>query len=181
MWVHTDGVCVCLCVWCGTCSALMLFVSFVILSLSMSQAQDPQMLDQLSKNITRCGLSNSTLNYLRVCDPHLQNLCHEAAFHIFLFFLSWYCRTFSHVPSLSLSWSVFVNAAMFSWLRIQCTFYSENIWFYLGSCKLDSNFSCPEDVWDTCKSHVIGVTCPICQCWPSTEAVLQHALHTGHV
>lgn len=24
------------------------------------------MLDQLSKNITRCGLSNSTLNYLRV-------------------------------------------------------------------------------------------------------------------
>lgn len=30
------------------------------------QAQDPQMLDQLSKNITRCGLSNSTLNYLRV-------------------------------------------------------------------------------------------------------------------
>ncbi|TRY85037.1 hypothetical protein DNTS_026937 [Danionella cerebrum] len=32
-----------------------------------SQAQDPQMLDQLSKNITRCGLSNSTLNYLRLC------------------------------------------------------------------------------------------------------------------
>lgn len=28
--------------------------------------QDPQMLDQLAKNITRCGLSNSTLNYLRV-------------------------------------------------------------------------------------------------------------------
>lgn len=24
------------------------------------------MVDQLSKNITRCGLSNSTLNYLRV-------------------------------------------------------------------------------------------------------------------
>lgn len=24
------------------------------------------MLDQLAKNITRCGLSNSTLNYLRV-------------------------------------------------------------------------------------------------------------------
>ncbi|KAM9617607.1 LIM domain-binding protein 1 isoform X1 [Loxodonta africana] len=32
-----------------------------------TQAQDPQMLDQLSKNITRCGLSNSTLNYLRLC------------------------------------------------------------------------------------------------------------------
>ncbi|XP_078421340.1 LIM domain-binding protein 1-like, partial [Cetorhinus maximus] len=30
-------------------------------------SQDPQMLDQLSKNITRCGLSNSTLNYLRLC------------------------------------------------------------------------------------------------------------------
>lgn len=27
------------------------------------------MLDQLSKNITRCGLSNSTLNYLRVRVP----------------------------------------------------------------------------------------------------------------
>uniref|UniRef100_A0A8C6SXB3 LIM domain binding 1a n=1 Tax=Neogobius melanostomus TaxID=47308 RepID=A0A8C6SXB3_9GOBI len=26
-----------------------------------------QMLDQLAKNITRCGLSNSTLNYLRLC------------------------------------------------------------------------------------------------------------------
>lgn len=36
----------------------------------MYQAQDPQMLDQLSKNITRCGLSNSTLNYLRVSEPH---------------------------------------------------------------------------------------------------------------
>lgn len=31
-----------------------------------SSSQDPQMLDQLAKNITRCGLSNSTLNYLRV-------------------------------------------------------------------------------------------------------------------
>lgn len=31
-----------------------------------SSPQDPQMLDQLAKNITRCGLSNSTLNYLRV-------------------------------------------------------------------------------------------------------------------
>ncbi|KAJ8360288.1 hypothetical protein SKAU_G00168130 [Synaphobranchus kaupii] len=30
-------------------------------------AQDPQMLEQLSKNITRCGLPNSTLNYLRLC------------------------------------------------------------------------------------------------------------------
>ncbi|CAF91649.1 unnamed protein product, partial [Tetraodon nigroviridis] len=30
-------------------------------------SQDPQMLDQLAKNITRCGLSNSTLNYLRLC------------------------------------------------------------------------------------------------------------------
>ncbi|CAB1312414.1 unnamed protein product [Coregonus sp. 'balchen'] len=32
-----------------------------------TQVQDPQMLDQLAKNITRCGLSNSTLNYLRLC------------------------------------------------------------------------------------------------------------------
>ncbi|XP_025071408.1 LIM domain-binding protein 1 isoform X5 [Alligator sinensis] len=35
-------------------------------SILAMHAQDPQMLDQLSKNITRCGLSNSTLNYLRV-------------------------------------------------------------------------------------------------------------------
>ncbi|MGH0154082.1 UNVERIFIED_CONTAM: hypothetical protein FKN15_037762 [Acipenser sinensis] len=34
-------------------------------SILAMHAQDPQMLDQLSKNITRCGLSNSTLNYLR--------------------------------------------------------------------------------------------------------------------
>lgn len=39
--------------------ALILFPCF-------SLKQDPQMLDQLAKNITRCGLSNSTLNYLRV-------------------------------------------------------------------------------------------------------------------
>lgn len=34
--------------------------------LCFKKMQDPQMLDQLAKNITRCGLSNSTLNYLRV-------------------------------------------------------------------------------------------------------------------
>uniref|UniRef100_H2TV07 LIM domain binding 1a n=1 Tax=Takifugu rubripes TaxID=31033 RepID=H2TV07_TAKRU len=33
----------------------------------LAMHQDPQMLDQLAKNITRCGLSNSTLNYLRLC------------------------------------------------------------------------------------------------------------------
>ncbi|XP_022185229.2 LIM domain-binding protein 2 isoform X4 [Nilaparvata lugens] len=32
-----------------------------------SQQQDPQMLDQLAKNITRQGITNSTLNYLRLC------------------------------------------------------------------------------------------------------------------
>ncbi|KAG5266685.1 hypothetical protein AALO_G00234960 [Alosa alosa] len=36
-------------------------------SILAMHAQDPQMLEQLSKNITRCGLSNSTLNYLRLC------------------------------------------------------------------------------------------------------------------
>uniref|UniRef100_A0A8C9RPE3 LIM domain binding 2 n=1 Tax=Scleropages formosus TaxID=113540 RepID=A0A8C9RPE3_SCLFO len=30
-------------------------------------AQDPQVLEQLSKNITRVGLTNFTLNYLRLC------------------------------------------------------------------------------------------------------------------
>ncbi|KAL1265296.1 hypothetical protein QQF64_003323, partial [Cirrhinus molitorella] len=39
-------------------------------SILAMHAQDPQMLDQLSKNITRCGLSNSTLNYLRVRTQH---------------------------------------------------------------------------------------------------------------
>lgn len=33
---------------------------------SMHTQQDPGMLDQLSKNITRQGITNSTLNYLRV-------------------------------------------------------------------------------------------------------------------
>ncbi|XP_015903495.1 LIM domain-binding protein 2 isoform X2 [Parasteatoda tepidariorum] len=32
-----------------------------------AQQQDPAMLEQLSKNITRQGLTNSTLNYLRLC------------------------------------------------------------------------------------------------------------------
>lgn len=32
----------------------------------MPSQQDPNMLDQLSKNITRQGITNSTLNYLRV-------------------------------------------------------------------------------------------------------------------
>lgn len=32
----------------------------------MHSQQDPSMLDQLSKNITRQGITNSTLNYLRV-------------------------------------------------------------------------------------------------------------------
>lgn len=50
------------------------FVRFVICPWSLSQAQDPQMLDQLSKNITRCGLSNSTLNYLRVSDAHIRHV-----------------------------------------------------------------------------------------------------------
>ncbi|XP_035525652.1 LIM domain-binding protein 2a [Morone saxatilis] len=35
-------------------------------SLAM-HAQDPQVLEQLSKNITRMGLTNFTLNYLRLC------------------------------------------------------------------------------------------------------------------
>ncbi|XP_075221921.1 LIM domain-binding protein 2-like isoform X2 [Lycorma delicatula] len=33
----------------------------------MHSQQDPAMLDQLSKNITRQGITNSTLNYLRLC------------------------------------------------------------------------------------------------------------------
>lgn len=41
------------------------------------------MLDQLSKNITRCGLSNSTLNYLRV-SLITQSLAHSiwSQFHV---------------------------------------------------------------------------------------------------
>ncbi|KAJ8248102.1 hypothetical protein GJAV_G00238330 [Gymnothorax javanicus] len=41
-----------------------LYLELIILAM---HAQDPPMLEQLSKNITRCGLSNSTLNYLRLC------------------------------------------------------------------------------------------------------------------
>ena len=33
----------------------------------MHSAQDPNMLEQLSKNITRQGITSPTLNYLRVC------------------------------------------------------------------------------------------------------------------
>ncbi|XP_040821756.1 LIM domain-binding protein 2 isoform X3 [Ochotona curzoniae] len=36
-------------------------------SILAMHAQDPQALDQLSKNITRMGLTNFTLNYLRLC------------------------------------------------------------------------------------------------------------------
>jgi LIM domain-binding protein 1 len=32
----------------------------------ISMQQDPAILEQLSKNITRMGMSNATLNYLRV-------------------------------------------------------------------------------------------------------------------
>lgn len=37
-----------------------------LFSCCLLQAQDPQVLEQLSKNITRMGLTNFTLNYLRV-------------------------------------------------------------------------------------------------------------------
>ncbi|XP_039182435.1 LIM domain-binding protein 2 isoform X2 [Crotalus tigris] len=36
-------------------------------SILAMHAQDPQILEQLSKNITRMGLTNFTLNYLRLC------------------------------------------------------------------------------------------------------------------
>ena len=35
--------------------------------------QDPGLLEQLGKNITRQGLTNSTLNYLRVCLDFFQS------------------------------------------------------------------------------------------------------------
>lgn len=55
----------------------------IILNQKLSwQAQDPQMLDQLSKNITRCGLSNSTLNYLRVSSHlTLAELCNKTTWY----------------------------------------------------------------------------------------------------
>ena len=51
------------------------------------------MLDQLSKNITRCGLSNSTLNYLRVSWAHIHHFnlritCYSNVF-LFIVFGSW--------------------------------------------------------------------------------------------
>ncbi|XP_054715719.1 LIM domain-binding protein 2-like isoform X3 [Uloborus diversus] len=41
--------------------------SLIALQVTQAQQQDPAMLEQLSKNITRQGLTNSTLNYLRLC------------------------------------------------------------------------------------------------------------------
>lgn len=35
-------------------------------SLALQAQQDPSMLEQITKNVTRQGLTNSTLNYLRV-------------------------------------------------------------------------------------------------------------------
>ncbi|PRD31970.1 UNVERIFIED_CONTAM: LIM domain-binding protein 2 [Trichonephila clavipes] len=42
-----------------------------------AQQQDPAILEQLSKNITRQGLTNSTLNYLR-CETKLPSATHRA-------------------------------------------------------------------------------------------------------
>lgn len=47
-----------------------------------SSSQDPQMLDQLAKNITRCGLSNSTLNYLRVSGFRFQSVTETTRLHL---------------------------------------------------------------------------------------------------
>lgn len=52
--------------WGKTTARKMTDTIYLLVLLSHLIAQDPQMLDQLAKNITRCGLSNSTLNYLRV-------------------------------------------------------------------------------------------------------------------
>ncbi|XP_036373105.1 LIM domain-binding protein 2-like isoform X2 [Megalops cyprinoides] len=43
------------------------FRELVPRSILAVHAQDPQVLEQLSKNITRVGLTNFTLNYLRLC------------------------------------------------------------------------------------------------------------------
>lgn len=45
------------------------------MQLFQAQQQDPAMLEQLSKNITRQGLTNSTLNYLRVSHGKKLLLC----------------------------------------------------------------------------------------------------------
>ena len=39
-----------------------------------SAQQDPTMLEQLTKNITRQGITNSTLNYLRVSGDVFKNI-----------------------------------------------------------------------------------------------------------
>ncbi|NWS39082.1 LDB2 protein, partial [Probosciger aterrimus] len=50
-------------------------------SILAMHAQDPQVLEQLSKNITRMGLTNFTLNYLRVICWHIfsDNLSHATS------------------------------------------------------------------------------------------------------
>lgn len=42
--------------------------------IALQAQQDPGLLEQMSKNITRQGLTNSTLNYLRVRHPSLSLL-----------------------------------------------------------------------------------------------------------
>ncbi|ELK06466.1 LIM domain-binding protein 2 [Pteropus alecto] len=50
-------------------------------SILAMHAQDPQVLDQLSKNITRMGLTNFTLNYLRNVVPQVQTWGTKYLFH----------------------------------------------------------------------------------------------------
>lgn len=79
-WQHVVHWCI---QWC-----LCVSLRFEISPLLTFQAQDPQMLDQLSKNITRCGLSNSTLNYLRVSEAQIQNFTSRATLLLNVFFPS---------------------------------------------------------------------------------------------
>ncbi|XP_058579000.1 LIM domain-binding protein 2 isoform X2 [Neofelis nebulosa] len=54
-------------------------------SILAMHAQDPQVLDQLSKNITRMGLTNFTLNYLRLCvilEPMQELMSRHKTYHL---------------------------------------------------------------------------------------------------
>ncbi|XP_008054958.1 LIM domain-binding protein 2-like [Carlito syrichta] len=50
-------------------------------SILAMHAQDPQVLDQLSKNITRMGLTNFTLNYLRTGSQRMPELAWGSSSH----------------------------------------------------------------------------------------------------
>lgn len=60
----------------------------------MHSQQDPSMLDQLSKNITRQGITNSTLNYLRVSYFSFSTTFSSFFFSSVTFYINFICCSY---------------------------------------------------------------------------------------